>query len=611
MGFTNLRACVQALEKQNDLVRITQPLSSHLEVGAVQRRVFQAKGPALLFENVKGSPFPMLGNLYGTLERIHFLFQDTMTTLKKIFALKQDASLALKNPLHYGKIPFSLYNALPRTVKTGPVLAHRTSISHLPQLVSWTQDGGSFITLPAVYSEDPEKQGFMNSNLGMYRIQLSGGTYTPEKEVGLHYQIHRGLGIHHAKALEQGKKLPVNIFVGGPPALALAAVMPLPEALPELAFAGVLAGHRMPMIKGQSTLPILAQADFCITGTIAPYEKPEGPFGDHLGYYSLAHDFPVLQVETVYHRPEAIWPFTTVGRPPQEDTMFGAFIHELTAPLVPNVFPGVEQVHAVDAAGVHPLLLAVGKERYTPYAKEKKPEELITSGLSLLGNTQTSLAKYLFITAKEENPYLKACAVPEFFSHILERADFTRDLHFITCTTTDTLDYTGTALNRGSKLLLTVCGPKRRSLAKTLPQNLHLPSGFHSPILFHEGILAITSPPATHSRAAQSRQMPVLIKKLEQQKLTGIALMVCVDNAKQATRGWNDFLWHTFTRSDPALDVHGLFAFTSHKHWGCLGPLIIDARLKPWQAPPLEDDPAVEKKVDTLFAKGGPLAALG
>jgi 4-hydroxy-3-polyprenylbenzoate decarboxylase len=324
--------------------------------------------------------------------------------------------------------------------------------------------------LPQVYTESIEKPGFARSNLGMYRVQLSGGNYKPDEEVGLHYQIHRGIGYHHAQAIQSDVTLKLNVFDGGPPAMTIAAIMPLPEELPEISFASVLAGHRMKMIKPPSGLPILAEADFCLTGFIDPKRQlPEGPFGDHLGYYSLAHDFPVLKVEKVFHRENAIWPFTTVGRPPQEDTVFGTFIQELTGPLVPTVFTGVHEVHAVDASGVHPLLLAIGSERYVPYAEKREPQEIITCGLLLLGTSQTSLSKYVIICAKEDNPSLNTHDIPAFFKHILERADWKRDLHFITRTTMDTLDYSGISLNQGSKLVLAVAGEKQRELGKKIP----------------------------------------------------------------------------------------------------------------------------------------------
>ena len=237
---------------------------------------------------------------------------------------------------------------------------------------SWPDDGGAFITLPQVYTEDPDRPGRRSANLGMYRVQISGGRYGADREAGMHYQIHRGIGVHHAAALERGENLRVNVFVGGAPAMSVAAVMPLPEGISELAFAGALARHRIPLVTRPGMLPVYAEADFCISGVIEPERRlPEGPFGDHLGYYSLAHDYPVLRVEKVWHRTGAVWPFTVVGRPPQEDTMFGRLIHELTGPAIPSVIPGLHAVHAVDAAGVHPLLLAIGSERYTPFAERR------------------------------------------------------------------------------------------------------------------------------------------------------------------------------------------------------------------------------------------------
>jgi len=316
--------------------------------------------------------------------------------------LKADPAFLRRHPRKLLRLPRALFNLLPRRVREGPVTLRETVISQLPQLKSWPGDGGAFVTLPQVYSEDPEKPGWRHSNLGMYRVQLSGGKYPAGREVGLHYQLHRGIGIHHARARELGVRLKVNVIVGGPPALAVAAVMPLPEGLPELSFAGLLGRHSLPLVQPGGFLPIPAEADFCISGTLVDGRLlPEGPFGDHLGYYSLVHDFPVLQVERVWHRPGAIWPFTTVGRPPQEDTVFGKFIHELTGRLIPTVLNGVAGVHAVDSAGVHPLLLALGSERYLPYAERREPRELLVQANAILCQGQLSMAKYRLSPAPE------------------------------------------------------------------------------------------------------------------------------------------------------------------------------------------------------------------
>ena len=495
---------------------------------------------------------------------------------------------------------------LPRKVRTGPLVAHTTTVDQLPQLQSWPADGGPFVTLPAVYTEDPDRPGFARSNLGMYRVQLAGNDYVPNREVGLHYQIHRGIGVHHAAAIRRGEALKANVIVGGPPALIFAAVMPLPEGLPELSFAGLLGGHRLRMVTrpgAASGMP--DEADFAIVGTIDPtLAKPEGPFGDHLGYYSLRHDFPVLRVEQVYHRPGAIWPFTSVGRPPQEDTTFGALIHELTGPLIPTVIPGLHAVHAVDAAGVHPLLLAIASERYVPYAPVRRPQEILTTANAILGQGQMSLAKYLLIVAREDNPQLDIHDLTAFLRHVLERVDLANDLHFQTRTTIDTLDYSGHGLNAGSKLVIAVAGSKRRELSTELPALFALPEGFHSPRLVLPGILAIAGPRFELARSDVERFCESLAGD---DRLGGFPLIVIVDDSEFTGRSIRNFLWVTFTRSNPAVDVHGVGAFTRDKHWGCRGPLVIDCRIKPHHAPPLVDDSAIEKRVDALAARGRPL----
>jgi 4-hydroxy-3-polyprenylbenzoate decarboxylase len=627
MGYRNLTECVADLERSGQLVRVDAPIDPYLEMAEVQRRLYRARAPAVLFTRPKGTAFPMLANLFGTIERARFLFRDTLDSVRKLIELKADPGRAARQPWRYRGVPRTLWHMRPKFVRSGPVLAHETTISRLPHLTSWPADGGAFITLPQVYTEDPDRPGWRRSNLGMYRVQLSGNEYEPGREVGLHYQIHRGIGPHHATARRRGEPLRVAVSVGGPPALALAAVMPLPEGLPELVFAGALGGRRVRMIvpsppvatSGLSALPIPADADFVIAGAIDPTRtKPEGPFGDHLGYYSLAHPFPVLRVEKVYHRPGAIWPFTVVGRPPQEDTTFGELIHELTGPAIPTVIPGVHAIHAVDAAGVHPLLLAIGSERYVPYAATRRPQELLTLAHAILGQGQLSLAKYLFLAAKEDAPDLDVHDTAAFLRHLLERADWATDLHFQTRTTIDTLDYSaGEGLNAGSKLVVAVAGPKRRDLATRLPAELRLPDGFTNPRLALPGVMVVQGPKCQvpSSKFQEFEYHPDLVRLTEalgtgNLELGTLPLIVLVDDADFAAHSLNNFLWTTFTRSNPAADVLGVRGFTERKHWGCRGPLVIDARLKPHMALPLEEDAAITKRVDELAARGGPLHGL-
>jgi 4-hydroxy-3-polyprenylbenzoate decarboxylase len=612
MGYKNLQECVVDLEQRGMLRTISTPLDPRLEIGAVQRRVYQAGGPALLFTNPVNCRFPLLGNLFGTIERTRFIFRDTVDDIRRLVDLKINPFSALKNPFQALKAPFAAYNLLPSTVSQATVLECRTTLSQLPQLVSWPMDGGAFVTLPQVYTESPSSPGFSKSNLGMYRVQISGNRYEQDRQAGLHYQIHRGIGAHHAEAIARGDLLRVNVFIGGAPAMTVAAVMPLPEGMPELSFAGLLAGQRIPMARLPGQLPVSAEADFCICGVVDPKQiLPEGPFGDHLGYYSLTHDFPFIQVEAVYHRRDAIFPFTTVGRPPQEDTSFGAFIHELTGPLIPTVVQGVKEVHAVDAAGVHPLLLAVASERYVPYSSRRQPQELLTVANAILGQGQLSLAKYVMIAAQEDSPQLHTHDIADFLSHVLQRVDWRRDLHFQTATTIDTLDYSGSGLNEGSKLVVAAAGPVRSKLAAELPPGLEFPAGFGDAHVCLPGILAIRGPVSDQGRGDCDAVIDEFCRFYgERDCFGGFPLLIICDDSSFTAATLNNFLWVAFTRSNPATDVYGIKAESRGRHWGCHGPLVIDARIKPFHAPPLIDDPAVERTVDKLGVKGGPLEGI-
>ena len=612
MGYRTLAGCVADLARHGQLVTIDTEIDPRLEAAAIQRRLYERQGPAVLFRRVQGTPFPMVGNLFGTLDRTRFLFRDTLEVVRRLVEMKVDPATLLQHPWRCRGLPMAALHLWPRRVRRGPILAHTTTVRSLPQLVSWPDDGGPFVTLPQVYTEDPDRPGFARSNLGMYRVQLGGNQYEPDREVGLHYQIQRGIGVHHAAAIRRGEPLRVNVVVGGPPALAVAAVMPLPEGMSELGFAGVLGGRRLRMVDpGSGLLPMPAEADFVIAGTVDPHvRKPEGPFGDHLGYYSLAHDFPVLRVERVFHRPGAIWPFTSVGRPPQEDTSFGVLIHELTGPVIPTLIPGLHAVHAVDAAGVHPLLLAVGSERYVPFESLRRPQEILTTACALLGQGQLSLAKYLFIVAKEDDPALDVNDVAAFFRHVLERVDWSSDLHFLTNTTIDTLDYSGHGLNQGSKVIVAAAGPKRRDLATAIPAGMNLPGGFGSPVLVLPGVLVVQARGGLPEEE-RARDLSVFCQSVGAgHPLRTFPLVVLVDDSEFAGRTLRNWLWVTFTRSNPATDIDGVEATVRDKHWGCRGPLVIDARTKPQHAPPLVDDPEIERRVDALGARGGQLHGL-
>ncbi len=605
--YKSLEECLLDLEKNHQLVRVKEEVDPYLEMAAIQLRMYEAKGPALLFENVKGTQFRCAANIFGTLERSKFLFRDALKKVQNIIALRENPINAIKSPLKNIGSGLAAINALPLKTSAGKGRFREIKISDLPQIHHWQMDGGAYITLPQVYTENIDKPGIMHSNLGMYRIQLSGNEFVADKEIGLHYQIHRGIGVHQSLTNKYNQPLKVSIFVGGPPAHTLSAVMPLPEGLSEILFAGLLGGRRFRYFY-EDGFCISADADFVITGEIYPEEvKPEGPFGDHYGYYSLKHDFPLMRVRKVYAKEHAIWPYTVVGRPPQEDTSFGQLIHEITGDAIGQEVPGLKEVHAVDAAGVHPLLLAIGEERYTPFYGNKEPLELLTIANRTLGTGQLSLAKYLFLTADKKN-ILSTHHVEDYLQYIFERIDLARDLHFFTETTIDTLDYTGTKLNHGSKVAFVVHADKRRALCKEVPVCLkEMNNEFYNPQLVMPGIIALQANQFSNYDTAE-KEMGRLNDALKDKKELGsTGLIVICDDSPFTAEHTDNFVWVTFTRSNPSHDIYGINSFIKFKHFGCDGPLVIDARKKPHHAPELVIDEQTAKNINRLWQKGGSL----
>ena len=623
MAYSSLEACLLDLERTGQLLRIKEEVDPYLEMATIHLRIYEQKGPAILFEKVKGSKFRAASNIFGTLERSEFIFRDTLPSVKQLIDIKINPLAAIQNPIKsLAALPAAI-NALPnKNPISKPVLFEEINISDLPLIHHWPMDGGAFVTLPQVYTEDADKPGIGNSNLGMYRIQLNGNDYILNKEIGLHYQLHRGIGVHQTKANNKGLPLKVSCFVGGPPAHSVAAVMPLPEGMSEMNFAGVLAGKRF----GYTYIDgfcVSTDADFVITGEVFPGEnKPEGPFGDHLGYYSLQHPFPVMKVHKVYARKNAIWAFTVVGRPPQEDTSFGQLIHHITGSAVSNEIPGLKEVHAVDAAGVHPLLLVIGSERYTPFLENKKPAEILTIANHILGTGQLSLAKFVWITAEAKKSKekceinindtnakpLDVNNVPEFLQYMLSRMDFSNDLHFYTNTTMDTLDYSGDGLNTGSKLVLAAYGDVRRKLATTIPETIKALNANANLIM--PGVIAINALNNVNAENATTTSISSIQEKLKGLgesllEKEGVAMIIITEDATWMAAEFNNFIWATFTRTNPAKDIDGVDSYITNKHWGCKGPLVLDATIKKHHAPAVVKDNEVDKKVSELLSKYG------
>ena len=297
--YKSLEQALLDLEKAGMLKRVHAKVDPHLEMAEIARENFRQGGPALLFEHVKGSKFRAACNIFGSDERFNFLFRDGFEQTKAAVNFKA-------NPVDFFKhaTPAKLLRAMRAGISSLPKRSgsikdfEECSLSDLPQLVSWPLDGGAFITLPQVATRPSESASIMQTNVGMYRIQISGNEYIPNEECGLHYQIKRDIARHHQKAIEEGRPLKVSIFIGGPPSHTFAAVMPMPENLSELLFAGMLGNRRFRYFEYNGYL-VSSDADFCILGELEPGLKPEGPFGDHIGYYSGKHDFPCMRVQKV------------------------------------------------------------------------------------------------------------------------------------------------------------------------------------------------------------------------------------------------------------------------------------------------------------------------
>ncbi|SIN83942.1 UbiD family decarboxylase [Fibrobacter sp. UWB11] len=619
--YKTLEQALLDLEKAGMLKRIHAEVDPHLEMAEIARENFRQGGPALLFEHVKGSKFRAACNIFGSDERFKFLFRNGFEQTKAAVNFKANPvdffKNALKHPGTLFKAGFAGINSLPK--RSGSIKDfEECSLSDLPQLVSWPLDGGAFITLPQVATRPSENASIMQTNVGMYRIQISGNEYIPNEECGLHYQIKRDIARHHQKAIEEGRPLKVSIFIGGPPSHTFAAVMPMPENLSELLFAGMLGNRRFRYFEHDGYL-VSSDADFCILGELEPGLKPEGPFGDHIGYYSGKHDFPCMRVKKILCKKNAIFPFTVVGRPPQEDTLFGKFIHEITKPMVPASLPGVYGIHAVDDAGVHPLCLALGSEAFRPYAssEEREPMELLKTANALLGFNQASLTKYLLIAAKEDDTRLDVNNVPAFFGHVLERVHFDRDLHFQTATTIDTLDYTSTSLNHGSKIVIAAAGAKCRELRNNPSdlQTLALPQGFKNATIVMPGVLIIEGPvfnetPAALDKAETFRELIAALAHWEfRENYPWISIVdegaINANNTASTNNILSDFLWLTFTRSDPAQDIYGLDEVFENKHWKCKAPLIVDARIKPQHQKQLEISAEITARAKQILKDAG------
>lgn len=578
---TNLREFLEVLRANNQLLTIDTPVDPYLEIAEIHRRVIARGGPALLFTKVKGSRFPVVTNLFGTPLRLELAFgkrpvnfvQGLVNLVERAMPPGLDTLWQSRSLLAQG-LKVGL-----KTTQKAPILdccQRPARLSELPMLTSWHSDGGPFVTLPLVYTEHPEGHGH---NLGMYRIQRHDDTTT-----GIHWQIHKGGGFHYHAAEQRNQALPLTLYIGGPPALMLAAIAPLPENIPELILASLLQGEKLRMVEDPlGGHRLVAEAEFAIKGLVPPHlRRPEGPFGDHYGYNSLQHDYPVFQTTHLYHRKDAIYPATVVGRPKQEDYFIGDFLQELLSPLFPLVMKGVVQLKTYGETGFHCLAAARVTDRY--------PREAFAAGLRILGEGQLSLSKFLLLT----DAALDVSDFPRLWTHILERIQWDRDLFVFANVSQDTLDYTGPSVNKGSKAMMLGLGSEK---VRDLPREFHgsLPDGCCNPMAYLPGTLVVEASPYVQS--------PQLAQQLANHH--GVAnwpVLLLVDSAAEATVSLQEFLWTFFTRFEPAADIHGARQIVHRFHVGLQAPIVFDCRMKPWYTDVLEVDPATKRLVDDKVA---------
>jgi len=573
----DLRSYIELLKAGGDLLVIDEEVDPYLEIAEIHRRVIAQGGPALLFTKVKDSSFPVVTNLFGTTGRLEQAFGGKPREfVRDIVRLIETAMPPTPSKLwqNRGLLTDCLKLGV-KKVSRGPILENCQSpakLTSLPLLTSWHSDGGPFVTLPLVYTEHPDGHGH---NLGMYRIQRYDDVTT-----GIHWQIHKGGGYHYYEAERQNRSLPLTLYIGGPPALMLSAIAPLPEDIPELILTSLVMGDKLKMVEDpRGGHDLVAFAEFAVKGVVPPHlRRPEGPFGDHYGYNSLQHDYPVFQVSHLYHRNNAIYPATVVGRPKQEDYFIGDYLQELLSPLFPLVMKGVRQLKTYGETGFHCLAAARVADRY--------PREAFASGLRILGEGQLSLSKFLIITDGQ----VDLTDFAALWTHVLERVRWDQDLFVFANVSQDTLDYTGPSVNKGSKAMLMGLG---REKVRDLPMEFHgtLPPDCAKAAVFLPGTLVVQGVSYTDNQE--------LAPQLAQWEGLGRwPFVLLVDNLQEATCSMQEFLWTFFTRFEPANDIHAAASTVRRFHVGLRAPIVVDCRMKPWYTEVLEVDQPTRDLVD-------------
>ncbi len=615
-GFTSLGDFLTHLEQHRELARVTREVDPEFEITEIAERAMREERPALLFERVKGSDYPLAVNVFGTRRRVELalgadpekLGRQLLDTVEQLNPPSL-SGLGKSRPL-WGRL-VSARVARRRRAASQQVVLDRPDLTRLPILRCWPGDGipeflhldmweglpsretlgaleprvpgaggnfaGRFFTFPLVLTRDPLTG---RRNTGLYRMQVHSPT-----ETGMHWQIQKGGGFHYHQAEEMACNLETAVVVGGDPALCLAAAAPLPEGIDELFFAGFLRGSSTKMTRAK-TLEMLvpAGAEFVLEGVVpAGQRRLEGPFGDHFGHYSKEAPFPVFRVNCITSRRRPVFHASVVGKPPKEDRCIGDALQLVLSPLLKLIHPEVRSVWAYYEAGFHNLLVVSVAERYG--------REAVKTALSLMGEGQLSLTKVVILVSGDVDPR----DFPAVLRQIRANFDPGGDFILLPGVPLDTLDFTGPKMNLGSKVVIDAT-PRpdepqapRPSLSPDVVQGLAAGvPGISDAFLWEESLLAVTV-------RGDGRQ--VLARLLEHPALTGVAMIAAVSEDVNI-RSLETLLWGIFTRFDGARDL--LFA---GREWQGIaprysGPMAIDATWKPGYPPALEMHPDVVRTVD-------------
>ncbi|WP_347272731.1 menaquinone biosynthesis decarboxylase [Candidatus Kuenenia sp.] len=440
MKIYSLQDFLKYLEKNGELIRIKKEVDAKFEAAEISIRALQQGLPALLFENIKGSRFPLAMNVLASDKRIELALGKHPDQLgEELITFMEDAMPPKpKVFFRHPGITKRLIGALPKTTfwPTSQEVIQGTDLNGLPVITCWPEDGGPFITLPQVFTYDPRNG---KRNVGMYRMQVFDG-----KTTGMHWQIQKGGGFHYFQSQKAGKPFEVAVALGTDPTLLLATVAALPEGIDEVMFSGFLRGRRTRMAKGKTiSIPVPADAEFILEGTVHLTElRMEGPFGDHFGHYSNASEFPVFHISAITHRKNPVYPATVVGRPPMEDKYLGNATQQVLGPLIRLIHPEIKNLWAYYEAGFHNLLVVSVEERYR--------KEAMKTALSIMGEGQLSLTKCVVTVSEEVNPRDFHAVLRAIHEHFDPAYDFI----MIPKVPLDTLDFTSYKMNLGSKMII-------------------------------------------------------------------------------------------------------------------------------------------------------------